>query len=171
MNPYLIIGLSAAWLFSLFAVGSWQRADGAQNERLQWVERENREIADANEKIMRMQLDARMRERLHSLRLNEISTEHLKELKNVQTQRDRDVAAARNGSLVLRLSPTGFKASPDPAGAAAAASGRCDGEARSELPREIAADLLALAYDADAVVHQLSACQAVVASDREGQAP
>jgi flagellum-specific peptidoglycan hydrolase FlgJ len=64
--------------------------------------------------------------------------------------RDQQLAAARAGNLP----------------AAVAGAGRRDGEARSDFLAAYGEDALRLAAEADDVVQQLFACQAIVESDR-----
>jgi prophage endopeptidase len=166
VNPCLIIGLLLAWGASLGAVGWWQNGAGHKAERVAWQAREieqNNRFAAATKKA---EEDRRADEQAHAAAVDVIARSHAQEIEDARKQKDRDVAAARAGTVGLR-----FNASRDPAGGCkpsgpAAGAGNGDGGATTELPREIAADLFALADDADEVVRQLSACQAVVRADR-----
>lgn len=166
MNPYLILGIGIAWLASLVGVGYWQNEAGHVAERVEWQKKDSDELRLANAEITRLNDKARADEREHTERLATVSTTYQKELKNANAQRERDVAAARAGALRLQFRPDSDQACSGGTGeATTAASGR-DGGTTAELPREITANLLNLANDADAVVVQLTACQAVVRSDR-----
>lgn len=166
MNPYVIIGLLIAWVASLGAVGWWQNDAGHTAERVVWQKRDNEALTKANAAIKRLEEEARASELRHAEDLNVISTGYQKELVNAKAQKDRDVAAARAGTLGLRFRAEGGTC-PGGTGQATASSGGRDGPATAELPSEIAAGLFALADDADEVVLQLTACQAVIRSDRE----
>lgn len=166
MNPYVIIGIGAAWVLSLGAVGWWQNSAGHTEERAAWQKRENTELVTANAAIKRLEEEARDTERRHAEDLNEISTGYQKELVNAKAQKDRDVAAARAGALSLRIPSPCKGADGGQAGTATTGAGGRDAAAGTELPREVTAGLFELADDADEVVRQLTACQAVVSADR-----
>lgn len=167
MNPYLIIGLMAAWIASLVGVGYWQNEAGHVAERTEWQTRENNELRLANAKILRLEEDARKAEQDHGAMIALISTHYEKELGDANKRREADHAAVRTGALRLR--------DPDSAGlracgsvvpeAGPGASGR-DGRAPGELSDAAADFLLDLAHDADGIARQLAACQQVVVSDR-----
>lgn len=134
------------------------------------------EVDDAVEKALTAQkarLDAALL--VAQLRIGELEKEHeklliqigihyKKEFEDVEARRVRDVAAARAGTLRLRIPGS---VCPGPATQAGAAPAGSDGAEAGELPREVAADLLTLANDADNVVNQLTACQAVVRAQLE----
>jgi hypothetical protein len=166
MNPYVVVAVGVAWAGSLVGVGYWQNTAGHTAERVEWQARDNEQLRLANERIVTLQDAARATERLHATRLATVSTTYQKELQNAKAQRERDVAAARAGAIRLQYTPDSERPGGSEAGAVTTGTGRCDGSARGELPRETTADLLALVDDADEVVRQLTACQAVVRSDR-----
>jgi prophage endopeptidase len=166
LNPYVIIGLIVAWLGSLGAVGWWQNSAGHTAERFSWQKRDNDSLTTANAKILKLEQAARDAERRHAEDLEVISAGYQKELVNAKAQRDRDVSAARSGALSLRFHAEGSGACAGGTGQTAAGAAGRDGPATAELPREVAAGLFAIADDADEVVRQLSACQAVIRADR-----
>lgn len=166
MNPYAILGAVLAWLLSLAAVGYWQNGAGHTAERVVWQARETNELAAANVKIKKLEDEARATERAHANALASIAEQHQKEIADAEIQKQSDVAAARAGRIVLRI-PSPCKGPGGGGTATATASpGVGDGGATAELPRETAANLFALADDADAVARQLAQCQKVVREDR-----
>lgn len=106
------------------------------------------------------------RERDHAQRLAEISTAHQQEITHAKIQRDRDVAAARSGTIKLWFGAQRLDARSEAGAAPGPGAGRCDGGEAGELPGETAADLLDLAHDADDIARQLYRCQQVVIEDR-----
>lgn len=108
---------------------------------------------------------ARANEAAHAAELETIQKQAQQEVKDAKDQRDKDVAAAHAGALVLRFIPdrgSGGLIVPNVASGTAGS----DGAAPAELPRSVTADLYALADDADAIARQLASCQSVVVSDR-----
>ena len=132
-----------------------------------YAKRDNEALAKALADVERLQNEARALEAKHAQAQSAISENYEKELQNAQTQKDRDIAAARAGRLVLRIPATCPPASDSSqAGSAPAGPSGRDDRATSELSREISANLLSLANDADQVALQLKACQDIVRADR-----
>lgn len=127
---------------------------------------EAKERAHAEE-VAALNAKAKKDDEAHQAALAAIGAKYETTIAALKARRDRDVADALAGALRLSI-PAG----PAPAGGsvqlpdAATGTAGSDGAARGELPRQVAADLFALADDADQVVEQLHACQAVVADDR-----
>ena len=168
MNPYIIIGLSAAWIASLAGVGIWQNTAGHVAERTTWQTRENDQLRTANALIKTLEDDARRTEQGHAKALATISTDYQGRLSNATKQIAADRAAVRNGTLRLRdPGAAGLCANTsNMPGIAASASGR-DGGTDSRLSDQAAEFLLSEADRADSVVDQLNACQQVVRADRQ----
>jgi prophage endopeptidase len=166
MNPYVVLALLVAWLGSVGATAWWQNDAGHTAERALWQAREAAELAQANTRIVELEELARVREWLVARKLETISAQYEKEKADAQSKKLRDIAAAHAGTLSLRIaSPCQDPARGEAAPAGAGAAGR-DGPPTDELPRALAAGLFALADEADEVVLQLTACQAIVRADR-----
>lgn len=166
LNPWVLLVVGIAWVASMVGVGAWQNGVGHVEERVEWQAKDNEELRLANAEITRLNDKARADERAHATRLDAVSTQYQKEMKNAKAQRDRDVADARTGALRLQFNTGRVNPGGSEAGDPAATPGRCDGGTTAELPREVVADLFSLVNDADEVTKQLTACQAVVRSDR-----
>ena len=120
--------------------------------------------------VTALDLKYRNSERDHKADLDRIGADHAKEMARADARRQRDIADARSGALRLSIPSSCNPDGSSPAQAGGPAAGG-DGQARTELPSEVTASLFALADDADAVVSQLSACQAVIISDRQSFPP
>jgi len=166
-NPYVILGVAAAWILSLYGVGAWQNKAGHTVERAAWQERENTELVTANAKILELEEAKRAEEQNLAQAIADISTKYEGEKSDAAKQKARDIAAARAGVLRLRINATCEGAPGSDSGQAPAAPGERDAAAGTELPAEITGRLYALADDADEVVRQLTACQEVVRADRK----
>lgn len=168
MNPYVIIGLIAAWIASLVGVGFWQNDAGHVAERTEWQTRENGELRTANATIKALQEQARKDEQTHAAALAAISTDYERKLSDANKQRAADAAAVRSGSLRLRdPSAPGLRACGSLPAETAAGTGQRDGGAAGELSAAASGFLLDLANESDDVARQLAACQRVVIEDRE----
>jgi len=83
-----------------------------------------------------------------------------------ETQRLADLSAIYARTLILRDPNRNAEASGNCAASVASGSSGSDGGTGAELPAKTSQFLLGLASEADAVVIQLSACQAILQSDR-----
>lgn len=139
---------------------------GREAERKVWEQREAKITADANEKVRLAQQRLIAQERAHAAALTEVSADYQRKLQENVNAKDRVIAGLRDGSRKLFVSARCPNAGGVVSGAPAGAGGR-DGDARAELSGSAAEFLVAIASEADAVVRQLSACQAVIAADRK----
>lgn len=167
VNPWVLLAVGVLWALSLAGVGKWQRADGRSAERVEWQAERIKLQAEWADKLTKAEDGARAQERAHVDAMAAIGANYAKGLHDAEKIRARDVAAARDGALVLRLPSSICGSGPGGAGPAGASAGRIDDPEGVKLPRAIAADLLSLAGDADQVADQLRACQAIVLSDRK----
>lgn len=167
LNPWVILGVAVMWALSLFAVGKWQREDGRTAERTEWQARDNAALTAANATIKRLNDEARATETRRVDEMATLAINYSKGFKDAEAQRLRDVAAARDGSLVLRVPAAACGAGGGEAGAFGPPAPGGDGAPTTELPATVTADLLALANEADQVVLQLTACQKIVLNDRK----
>lgn len=173
---YAVIGLAVlAALWAVYSgIDSRGFDRGVSETKATYETRDANALREAQSRIATLEANAREAERRAAADIAAISSNYQRKLADANALRDRDVADARSGAIRLSFNSTGSSnCGPDrdsgqsgPGQAAAGAAGR-DGGAQTELPGEIAANLLTLANDADAVVNQLSACQAVVARDRQ----
>ena len=168
MKPYLYFVIAFAWIGSLTGVGSWQHGEGVKTERLDWQTRESKELREANHKITMLQEQARQKEADHAQALFNISLNYQKELNDANKQNKALTDAVRSGQLRLRDHNAACQSASgsDPGTVGPGTSGR-DGRTGAYLSTEAAEFLLGLAGEADAVVLQLKACQAVVVQDRQ----
>lgn len=166
-NPYILLAIVAAWIASLAGVGIWQNHAGATAERVAWQAKEGKELIAANALIVVLETQARAAERAHATAISTISTTYQGKLTHAETQRKADVAAARSGAI--RLFDPGASAQSACAsggGEAVTRAGGRDGGEGAGLSPDAAEFLLSEANRADAIVEQLTSCQAVVRADR-----
>lgn len=166
-SPYTAIGWLVIAVAGCAVAGLNGYHVGRSMERSAWQARESVQLAAANAKLSELQTAARDAEQRHAQDAAAVSTAYQKEISNVKTKNDSLTAALRDGSLRLRVPiATGPNAcGSTPAEAGASTPGR-DGGATAELSDSAAEFLLDLTSEADAVVHQLTACQGLVRADR-----
>jgi hypothetical protein len=164
----LSIVVIIVWGLSRIAGAIYQA--GATAERSAWQKRENAELVKANARVIELESQARAQEHRHADDLALASQTYQEKLAHEKAAHDRTVADLRSGALRLRIELARRQTGSGSATAEAVSSaGRCDGETRAELSAASAEFLVGLASEADEVVHQLTACQAVVTADRQIQ--
>jgi prophage endopeptidase len=166
--------LGAVGIIMALAIAAYNVVDhrgytrGVSETDSKYAKRDNDALRSANARIQELEEKARAGERRRAEELAAVSVHYQGALEAAKSQRERDVALAHAGTLRLRdpnaASPAGCDRG-GPGEAAAAAAGR-DGAQAGELSREAVGFLLNLADEADEVVEQLTACQAVVRTDR-----
>ncbi len=168
MNPWVALGLVLVWISSLSGVGYWQNTEGHVAERVACLKRDNDTLRKANIKIVELEQAARDDEQRHAIEVNQIAGVYEKEMRNVKADKDAVLAKLRAGTVVLRDPyATGQRSAGGEAGQVAAGASQCDGGAPGGLSVQTGEFLVGLASEADDIVKQLAACQAVVIDDRK----
>lgn len=167
----LLVCIGVALVAALvYAYGRQQFGLGEQAERSAWLARENTALTTANTRIKTLEEKARATEHQHGQDMAAASAQYQKDLTHEKATRDRVIADLRSGALRLRVPVTcAISTAGDSTAAAGASAAGRDGETRAELSGAAAEFLVGLASEADEVVHQLTACQAVVTADRKQQ--
>ncbi len=165
----LVILLLSALLVGMFLYyGQQQFGLGKKAERAEWLARETEQITAANLKIKSMEENYRQQEQDAATAIAVISSQHQRELHHVKADKDRVITDLRSGAYRLRIPvASAINTYGDNPSQAAPATNCRDGEARAELSGAAAEFLVGLASEADEVVVQLGACQAVINADRD----
>lgn len=170
--PVWVKGLLAllvitAIVAAIYTYGQQQFGLGEQAEKSRWLDRENKELVQANARIKTLEENYREQEYWHAEQLTAVSAKYQEEMKHGQVKKDRIIANLRGGTFRLRIPlARACKAGGSGPAEAASATGGRDGEARGELSPEAAEFLVGLASDCDDVTRQLAAAQAVIVKDR-----
>jgi len=168
-TPYLIgaIALILIGTHGLSGYGGWKiRDNSARADAQKLTEAKLLEAQKLNDEIVRLQAQIRAAEAEHQAKIVSISTTLQEQLQNVRKEQDKFVAGVRSGAIRLRIPATTGGPVPSGTAQAGAAACRCDAAPGAELPREVAEFLWGEAGRAEEVVHQLTACQALVLEDR-----
>lgn len=162
-----VVALIAAVVAAFYAYGQQQFGLGETSERAAWLARENIALTTANGRIKELENQARTREHEHAQDMAKASTKYQEDLKHEKAAKDRVIADLRRGDLRLRV-PVTCPVSAAGGRTAALGTGTAgrDAGARAELSVEASEFLVGLASEADEVVHQLGACQAIINADR-----
>lgn len=161
MPDALIRWMAGALAVLALLAGIWWHGHsrGAAGVQAEW----DADRARLNTKLLAQERSVRAAEQQHAQALAAIDAKYQENERNAQLETDRLRAQLRAGTVRLSV-PVVAGSCRLPATGAGAGSG--DGAERADIQPAAADDLVALAADADAVVRQLSACQAVVRADR-----
>lgn len=157
--PYLVgailIGLLGTYIHHKgYAAGH----DKVQAEFDTYKLKSEQELAEANS-------GARKKEQQHMDDIAAIDQKYLRSLENVKAENDKIIASLKSGTLSVRNNRTAVCAAI-PAGQASASASVDNGASTSQLSESGAEFLLRLGGEADKVVVQLTACQAILEEDR-----
>lgn len=159
--------IAALVVAALFAGGAYERSVGYR-EGLDVGAKQLAEQAKANAvAVVALNTKYRNEEAAHKADVDQIGAQYAVDLAESKKQAADDVAAARRGALRLSIPAVSCNAHGSVVPDAGAGGSAGDAEARTELPNEITASLYAIADDANEVVRQLDACQAIVEADRK----
>lgn len=161
MNQYVAIAGAAVWVLSL----AWVYDAGKTAERSVWLDRESAELRSANGEIIELENKVKADHLAHSARIASVAEQYEKEKQREIEKRDRRIADLRSDNLRLR-DPGSKNTADGKADGVTTGTSQCDGHTGSQLSVEASEFLLRLTGEADEVVVQLTACQAVVQSDR-----
>jgi len=139
---------------------------GVKSERAVWQQREAKINVETAIKIDAANKRIQEKEREIAVLLTDASEWYQAKITEKENALNTALNSLRDGTGRLFVNATCPAAGGDPATAAPAAAGGRDGSTRAELSRADSEFLLRLGAEADAVVLQLTACQAVVRADR-----
>ncbi|MBP8812701.1 MAG: lysis protein [Laribacter sp.] len=150
-------GLTTALLCLVLLAGAWWHGyrTGAVGVQAEWDTDQARMMAQ----LLAQEQAARTTEQQHAQALATIDAQYQENERHARLENNRLRTQLRAGSVRLSV-PVAAGSCNLPADDSA--SGLRDATPQAELSSEAADDLVALADDADAVVRQLTACQAVI---------
>ena len=161
-NPYVILGALVFAICSYF----YGHHTGVQVTKAEW-EAEKAVAAAEAAKILKAEQD-KVREFEHLLANTQTRVEkvYVDKVREVQVERNSLSTTARNDGLFIDA------ACPDnsnPVPSAAPSTSSDHGGTKARLSGEAAEALIAIAADADEIVHQLKSCQEILRNERELQ--
>jgi hypothetical protein len=159
-NPWIILG-AVAFAIAAYFYGHYE---GGHAVTAQWEAEKSQANAQAAQVLQ--EANARVLEAERALAVRQVKVEkvYVEKIKEVEVERNSLSATARNDGLFIDA------ACPDSGGelsGAATGPGGDHGGTKARLSGEAADALIALAADADEVVHQLQACQAILIEERK----
>jgi hypothetical protein len=165
--PFWRIAAALAAVAALAGAVWWVRDTGVQAERDRWQIKMSKSDAHWQAQLDAANASNRSSERRSARAIANVSTRYQREIKNVDAKKNYDRSSVQRGSLRLFDRPddatrqNNCRALSATSDSAASTLG-CDGREATELSRAAAENLFDLVNDADAVVAQLAAAQAVI---------
>lgn len=159
-NPWMILG-AVVFAIAAYFYGHQQ---GGNAVRVEWEVEKSQANAQAAEVLQ--QANAKTRAVEQALAQSQVKVEkiYVEKVREVQVVRDELSDVARNGGLFIDA------ACPDGSGqlsSPATGAGGNHGGAKARLSGEAAEALVSIAADADEIVLQLQACQAILNEERK----
>jgi len=152
----------------IVAVGFWQRHDGALSERVVWETRLAEENANNAKAILAAEEAARQKITESETRQAVISKDYQRKLANARTKYKSVDDAVASGTFQLRDSgATAVCPSSGGGPETTTSTGGNNGSEGCKLSTNTSRSLWFLVTNADSVVEQLTACQALVEADRK----
>lgn len=156
----IVLGLGGAYVKG--------RSDGTAITTSIYAQRDVKAAADYQAKETALQEAYRAKEAKWTQSLAAVSKDYQRKVAANETQRLADIAAIDARTIRLRdPNAADNQACGDKGAIPAASAAGHNGSAGAYLPNKTAAFLLGLATEADSVTVQLTACQAVLASERQ----
>jgi len=152
----------------IIAVGFWQRHDGALSERVMWETREAQQNAANAKAIQAAEEKARQKENASAKRIQVVARDYERRLTNARNKYKSIDDAVASGTFQLRdRDATTVCSNNSGSPEATASTGGHNGSQGADLSPSLVRFLWFQATNADSVVEQLTACQAVVEADRK----
>jgi len=155
-------------LTAALGLALWQRdvANGLRKDISDHALEDERSAIRAQEAAKQAEAYGRERERIHVDEMAAISAQHEQEKLHALAEKDAVIAGLRDGTYRLRTRLAAAAATSGLAAQVGASASGGDGAAQNGLRIEDAGFFVRESERADDVVRQLTACQAVIQSDR-----
>lgn len=159
-NPWLLVGAAALVICSFF----YGRHTGVQVTKADWEAEKAALAVEAANTLAKAQAEVAEVERLLAAKQNKVERVYVDRIKTVEddSQRLSDISKS-DGLFISASCPDNSNTMPS---AASSASGDNAGT-KARLSGEAAEALIAIAADADRIVHQLTACQKILEAERQ----
>ena len=161
-NPYVIIGALVFAICSYF----YGHHTGVQVTKAEWEAEKATAAIEAGKALDKANKEVRDLEHLLANTQNKVEKVYVDKVRTVEVERNRLVDTARTDGLFIDAScPDNSNAVPS----ATPSPSSDHGGTKARLSGEAAEALIAIAADADEIVHQLKSCQEILRNERELQ--
>lgn len=159
-NPYVIIGALVLVVCSYF----YGHRTGVQVTKAEWETEKAAAAIEAGKALDKANKEVRELEHLLANTQNRVEKVYVDKVRTVEVERKQLVDVARTDGLFIDASCSD-RGNAMPSTTPSASSNH--GGTKARLSGEAAQTLIAIAADADEIVHQLTACQEILRNERE----
>lgn len=168
---YVILALSVlgSIYYAAHKAYTWAYTNGATATNNDWLARENVQVVTANAKIVQLENEAREKERIQEINVANIVDTYETDKQNAKLKTDANISNLNNGIIKLRDKYAASRQSTCPSQNSTTSTSTSvdNAETGTDLSGTAAEFLLKLTAEANEVVLQLDACQALLVSDRQ----
>lgn len=159
-NPWMIIGALVLVISAYF----YGHHTGVQVTKADWEAEKATAAIDAGKALDKANKEVREFEHLLANKQNRVEKVYVDKIKEVQVERNSLSATARDAGLFI---DTTCSDNSNSLPSAASSSSGNNGATKARLSGATADALIAIAADADEIVNQLTACQAILEEERK----
>lgn len=160
INPWMLVGSGVLIIASYF----YGYSTGYDVSKSAWEAEKSIATKEAMDNIIAATDKVKSLEQQLATKQNKVEKVYVDRIRTVKVESKRITDIARNDGLFVDAScPDSSNALP---GSASGSSGS-DGAKKARLSREASEALISIAADADTIVHQLTACQAILEAERQ----
>jgi hypothetical protein len=163
-NPWVILGITLAWISSITGSYFYGHSNGVDNERTKWQKQNIEDTARYNELLISTQGKYRDLENKRAVDAAKLELEAKLQIKEVTNAKDKIINDLRTGSIKLRDQYSTAKACSSGMSGTITSD---DSERGSELSDQLSQFLIGEASRADQIVIKLNQCVEQLNSDRK----
>ena len=160
INPWMLVGSGVLIIASYF----YGYSTGYDVSKSAWEAEKSIATKEAMDNMIAATDKVKSLEQQLATKQNKVEKVYVNKIRTVEVESKRITDIARNDGLFVNASCADSNNTlPD----SASGSGSGNGTQKARLSREVADALISIAADADTIVHQLTACQAILEAERQ----
>lgn len=160
INPWVLVGGAALVVGSYF----YGYSTGSDVAKSAWEAEKAIATKEAMENFIAASEKVKTLEQQLATKQNKVEKVYVNKIRTVEVESKRITDIARNDGLFIDAS---CPDSNNPLSGSASGASGSDGAKKARLSREASDALISIAADADTIVHQLTACQAILEAERQ----
>ena len=160
INPWFLVGSGVLIIASYF----YGYSTGYDVSKSAWEAEKSITTKEAMDNMIAATDKVKSLEQELATKQNKVEKVYVNKIRTVEVESKRITDIARNDGLFVDASCAD---SSGPLPDSASGSGSSNGSQKAKLSRKAADALISIAADADTIVHQLTACQAILEAERQ----
>jgi len=160
INPWLLVGSGVLIIASYF----YGYSTGYDVSKSEWEAEKSIATKEAMDNMIAATDKVKSLEQQLATKQNKVEKIYVNKIRTVEVESKRITDIARNNGLFVNASCAD---SSNPLPDSASGSSSSNGTKKARLSREASEALISIAADADTIIHQLTACQAILEAERQ----